>query len=462
MRFKGDLGKDEIGGLLLALSLPAMIGMTVQALYNVVDTFWVGKLGPEAIAALSICFPIQMLMIAVATGTGIGLTSIISRRLGENPDSEAVNAAEHGIMLVLFYGVLVTILGLIYAGPLLHTFGATPELFDSSKDYIKIILLGSILMFFGILSGSIIQAEGNAGTPMKSMLSGAITNIILDPFLIFGIGPFPEMGIQGAAIATLIGQLAACSINFRYIFGRQGQLILSLRNFKLSFYILGEIYKVGLPSMVMQLVNSLIMVVLNRILGSYGYLAIGALGVFFRVQSLIFMPVIGLTHGLTPIVGFAYGARRLDRMKEAIKKASLVSFIIMSIGFLAFQLIPGQVVAAFNNDPLLIELGKECMRNISILMPFVGPSIIMISSFQAAGKGFTALWLSLLRQLVFLLPAIFILSSILDLRGVWLAFPASDFLAISITALILKKYLNDLERNGFPQRNNISDTQGIL
>lgn len=462
MRFKGDLGKDEIGKLLLVLSLPAMIGMTVQALYNVVDTFWVGKLGPEAIAALSICFPIQMLMIAVATGTGIGLTSIISRRLGEDLENEAVNAAEHGIMLVLVYGVIVTVLGSIYAGPLLNTFGATPELFTSSKDYISIILLGSTLLFFAILSGSIIQAEGNAGIPMKSMLSGAITNIILDPFLIFGIGPFPEMGVQGAAIATLIGQLAACSINFRYIFGRQGQLILSLRNFILSPYILGEIYKVGLPSMVMQLVNSLIMVVLNRILGSYGYLAIGALGVFFRVQSLIFMPVMGLTNGLTPIVGFAYGAQRLDRMKETIKKAALLAFTIMSIGFLAFQLIPGQLITIFNNDPRLLEIGIECMHNISLLMPFVGPSIIMISSFQAMGKGFTALWLSLLRQIVFLLPAIFILSNFFDLRGVWLAFPASDFLAISITALILKKYLKDLEKNGFPQKHILPDNQGIL
>lgn len=462
MRFKGDLGKDEIGSLLWVLSLPAMIGMTVQALYNVVDTFWVGKLGPEAIAALSICFPIQMLMIAVATGTGIGLTSIISRRLGEKLENEAINAAEHGIMLVLVYGVIVTVLGFFYAGPLLKVFGATPELFVGSKDYISIILLGSTLLFFAILSGSIIQAEGNAGTPMKSMLSGAITNIILDPFFIFGIGPFPEMGIQGAAIATLIGQLASCYINFRYIFRRQGQLILSLRNFKLSLYILGEIYKVGLPSMVMQLVNSLIMVVLNRILGSYSYLAISALGVFFRVQSLIFMPVIGLSNGLTPIVGFAYGARRLDRMKEAIKKASLVSFIIMSIGFLAFQLIPGQLVGAFNNDQQLVEMGIECMRNISLLLPFVGPSIIMISVFQAAGKGFTAMWLSLLRQIVFLLPAIFILAKFLDLRGVWLAFPLSDFLAISITALILIKYLNELEKKGFPQRNILPDSQGIL
>lgn len=452
MRLRGDLGQDKISGLLLTLSLPAMIGMTVQALYNIVDTFWVGKIGAgEAIAALTICFPIQMIMIAIASGTGIGLTSVISRRLGENKLKEAYNSAEHGLMIVVLYGILVTSLGLVNVNTLLQVFGATPELFQLSRDYIYIIIMGSILLFFAIISGSIIQAEGNSGTPMKSMIIGAVTNMILDPFLIFGIGPFPELGVKGAAIATVISQFLSCGVNFRYLFlSKQTKLAITLQEFNINLHILAEIYRVGLPSMVMQLVNSIIIVVLNWILGGYGYRAIGAMGIYFNVQSLIFMPIMGLNQGLIPIVGFAYGAKRLDRMIETVKKASIIAFSIMLIGFFGFQLIPNLIIAVFNKDPELVEMGVICMRNISILLPFVGPSIIMTSSFQAIGKGFTAMWLSLLRQVVLLLPALLILPKYWGLKGVWLSYPISDFIAISLTTFIFIRYIKDLSVNGFP------------
>ncbi|HZK44380.1 MAG TPA: MATE family efflux transporter [Syntrophomonadaceae bacterium] len=453
MRLRGDLGQDRITKLLLTLSLPAMIGMTVQALYNIIDTFWVGKIGAgEAIAALTICFPIQMIMIAIASGTGIGLTSIIARRLGENKLSEAYNSAEHGLVIVVIYGIIITTLGLTNVDSLLHLFGVTPELFQLSKDYIFIILMGSVFLFFVIISGSMIQAEGNSGIPMLSMVVGAVTNMILDPFLIFGIGPFPELGVQGAAIATLIAQFLSCLINFWYLFlSNKTSLIISLHKFRFKLKIITEIYKVGLPSMVMQIVNSLIIVALNWILGDYGYRAIGAMGIYFAVQSLVFMPIMGLNQGLIPIVGFAYGAKRLDRMIETIKKASIVAFLIMSAGFLCFQLIPGTVISIFNKDPELVEMGIMSMRNISILLPLVGPSIIMTSSFQAVGKGFTAMWLSLLRQVVLLLPALFLLPRWLGLRGVWLSFPLSDFISISITLFIFISFLKSLHTDGFPQ-----------
>lgn len=452
MRLKGDLGKDKVGKLLVILSLPAMIGMTVQALYNVVDTFWVGKIGADAIAALTICFPIQMLMIAIASGTGIGLSSIISRRLGEDRKDQAINAAEHGIVLILFYGVIITLFGLYFVRPLLIIFGATPELLLLSEDYITLILLGSIFLFFAVMSGSIIQAQGNSGIPMKSMLTGAITNIILDPFLIFGLGPFPEMGVQGAALATVIAQIAACTINFRFLFSQDNLLTLTLKNFEINFSIIWEIYKVGLPSIIMQLMHSVIIVILNWILGTYSYLAIAAMGIFFRIQSIIFMPVMGLTSGLIPIIAYAYGAKNLPRLKRALILAAWVSFALMSIGFLAFQLIPEQLIRIFNNDPELVRLGVECMRNISLLLPFVGPAIIASSLFQAVGKGLTAMWLSLLRQVVLLVPALMILPHYFDLRGVWLSFPASDFFTIVITSYVLFTYLKNLERNGFPSK----------
>lgn len=450
MRFRGNLGEDSIGRLLITMSLPAMIGMTIQALYNIVDTFWVGKIGTgEAIAALTICFPIQMVMIAVSSGTGVGLTSIISRRLGEKNLKDAANAAEHGLLIILVYGIITTILGLLFVEQILRFFGVTPDLFPMSLDYISIILGGSILMYFAMMSGSMIQAEGNAGIPMKSMVIGAITNMILDPFLIFGLGPFPELGVKGAAIATLIGQAAGVSINLHYLLTGQSHLSPKLKNFQLNLSILGGIYKVGLPSMIMQLVNSLIILVLNHSLAPYGYRAIAAMGIYFRVQSLIFMPLFGLNQGLIPIVGFNYGAKNLARMKAAIKKAAWGAFIIMTAGFLVFQLFPGHLVSVFNNDPELVNMGIIAMRNITWLLPLVGPSIIISSTFQAVGKGFTAMWLSLLRQVILLLPLLLILPRFWGIRGIWLAFPLSDFVAITITAFVFLKYIKHLEKYGF-------------
>lgn len=450
MKFQGDLGNDEVRKLLVTLSLPAMIGMTVQALYNVVDTFWVGRLGAEAIAALTICFPIQMILIALASGTGTGLSSIISRRLGEKRPDDAKNAVEHGLLIVLLYGILTTFLGLFWAGPLLQIFGATAELYLLSLDYIQIILSGSTLMFFAVLSGSMLHAQGDAGTPMKSMLTGAIINIILDPFLIFGIGPFPMMEVKGAALATVIGQVGSCSVNFHRMF-IQNRVSLSLQAFHLDLNILGEIYKVGFPSMIMQFMNSILIVIINWMLGSYSYLAISAAGIYFRVQSLIFMPVLGLTQGFLPIAGFAFGAGRLDRLKEAIKDASIGAFLFMSLGFAFFQLVPGFIISLFNQDPQLIKIGTECMRLISILLPLVGPSIILSTLFQAVGKGFTAMWLSLLRQVVFLLPALLLLSHYLGIKGIWLAFPASDILSIIVTVYVSWMYLKRLGHGAFGQ-----------
>lgn len=453
MRWRGNLGEDSIGKLLLTMSLPAMIGMTIQALYNIVDTFWVGRIGTgQAIAALTVCFPIQMVMIAIASGTGVGLTSIISRRLGEKKVSEAINAVEHGILIVLIYAVITVILGLLFIEQILNLFGVTPELYSMSFDYISVIFIGSILKYFAMISGSMIQAEGNAGIPMKSMVTGAITNMILDPFFIFGVGPFPALGVKGAAIATIIGQAAGAGINLRYLFfSRQSHLTPNIKNFKFNISIFKEIYQVGFPSMVMQLVGSLILLILNHSLAPYGYRAIAAAGIYFRVQSLIFMPLFGLNQGLIPIVGFNYGAKNLERMKLAIKKAGIGAFIIMSTGFLAFQLFPAQLVSVFNRDPELVKMGITAMRNITWLLPLVGPSIIMSSTFQAVGKGFTAMWLSLLRQVILLLPLLLILPRIWGIKGIWLAFPFSDFISISITALVFIRYMQYLEKHGFPE-----------
>ena len=450
MKFQGDLANDEVRNLLITLSLPAMIGMTVQALYNVVDTFWVGRLGPEAIAALTICFPIQMIMIALASGTGTGLSSIISRRLGEGRPDDVANAVRHGFLIVLVYGLLITSLGLLWAQPLLRVFGATSKLFVLSLEYIQLILAGSTLMFFAVLSGSMLHAHGDAGTPMKSMVTGAVINIILDPFLIFGIGPFPAMGVRGAALATVIGQVGSCTVNFYRIF-IQKQLPLSTKTFYLNFKMLGEIYKVGLPSMIMQFMNSALIVIMNWILGSYSYLAISAAGIYFRIESLIFMPAMGITQGFLPIAGFAYGAKRLDRLKESIKDACLGTFLLMTLGFALFQIFPVTIIGAFNKNPDLIRIGTECMRLISLLLPLVGPSIILTTMFQAVGKGYTAMWLSLFRQLIFLLPAILVFQSYLGIKGVWLAFPFSDLLSFIITVYIawsfLRKLTVELEQN---------------
>ena len=433
------LGTEAIIPLLMRLSVPSIIAMAIQALYNVVDSIYVGRISTDALSALSLAFPIQIILIGIGVGTGVGASSLISRRLGENNNHAAVNAAEHSIMLSLFYGVLVAILGLLFADQILQLFTSEANLIRMGSEYIKIILIGSTAMFFPMISNNILRGEGNTFTPMVSMLIGSIINIILDPFLIFGIWIFPEMGVAGAAIATVAARIISGSfLIYILLFSKKNELQISLKDFSFDLQIIKDIYVVGFPAMVMQFLASFMLGGMNRILAGFGSTAIAAAGIYFRLQSFVFMPVFGLNQGYMPIMGYNYGHNNPERMKKTFKSTLLVAVAFTTTGFIIFQTVPELLIKMFNSDPELLRIGTNALKKISIAFPVIGPAIIISTTFQALGNGFPSLIFSFLRQIVVLLPVMYLLGHYFGLEYLWFAFPISEAASILPASIWLR------------------------
>jgi putative MATE family efflux protein len=439
------LGTEAIIPLLMRLSVPSIIAMAIQALYNVVDSIYVGRISTDALSALSLAFPVQMILIGIGVGTGVGASSLISRRLGENNKHAAVNAAEHSIMLSLFYGIVVALLGFLFSDQILQLFTSENNLIRMGSEYIKIILIGSTAMFFPMISNNILRGEGNTFTPMIAMLIGSIINIILDPFLIFGIWIFPEMGVAGAAIATVAARIISGSfLVYILLFSKKNELQISLKDFAFDFQIIKDIYVVGFPAMVMQFLVSFMLGGMNKILADFGSTAIAAAGIYFRLQSFVFMPVFGLNQGYMPIMGYNYGHNNPERMKKTFKSALLVALIFTTTGFIIFQTIPGLLIKMFNNDPDLLRIGTDALKKISIAFPVIGPAIIISTTFQALGNGFPSLIFSFLRQIVVLLPVMYLLGHFFGLEYLWYAFPISEAASILPASIWLRLKLKNL------------------
>jgi putative MATE family efflux protein len=433
------LGTEPIIPLLMRLSVPSIIAMAIQALYNVVDSIYVGRISTDALSALSLAFPIQIILIGIGVGTGVGASSLISRRLGENNKHAAVNAAEHSIILSLFYGVLVAILGFLFADQILQLFTSETNLIKMGSEYIKIILIGSTAMFFPMISNNILRGEGNTFTPMVAMLIGSIINIILDPFLIFGIWIFPEMGVAGAATATVAARIISGSfLIYILLFSKKNELQISLKDFSFDLQIIKDIYAVGFPAMVMQFLASFMLGGMNKILAGFGSTAIAAAGIYFRLQSFIFMPVFGLNQGYMPIMGYNYGHNNPERMKKTFKSTLLVAVTFTTAGFIIFQTVPGLLIKMFNSDPELLEIGIDALKKISIAFPVIGPAIIISTTFQALGNGFPSLVFSFLRQIVVLLPVMYLLGYFFGLEYLWFAFPISEAASIFPASIWLR------------------------
>lgn len=433
------LGTEPIIPLLMRLSIPSIIAMAIQALYNVVDSIYVGRISTDALSALSLAFPIQIILIGIGVGTGVGASSLISRRLGENKKEDAVNAAEHSIMLSIFYGIIVAILGFLFSDQILELFTSNQILINMGSEYIKIILIGSTAMFFPMISNNILRGEGNTFTPMIAMLIGSILNIVLDPFLIYGLWIFPKMGVAGAAIATVAARIISGSfLIYILLFSKKNELQISLKDFAFDFQIIKDIYLVGFPAMVMQFLSSFMLGGMNIILAGFGSTAIAAAGIYFRLQSFVFMPVFGLNQGYMPIMGYNYGHNNLKRMKTTFKSALLVGIIFTTTGFVIFQTVPELLIKMFNNDPELIRIGTNALKKISISFPIVGPAIIISTTFQALGNGFPSLVFSFLRQIIVLLPVMFLLGNYFGLEYLWLAFPISEVANIIPASIWLK------------------------
>ncbi len=424
-----DLGSDPILPLIFKLSIPGIISMSVQAFYNVVDSFFVARVSEEALAALSIAFPFHIILIAISVGTGIGTNSLISRLLGAGDQDRAVLTAEHVLVISGIYGVIMALVGFFFAGPLVARFSENPEIIAYATEYVRVILIGSVALFFSIITSDILRGQGNTFAPMMAMLLGAVVNILLDPFLIFGIGFFPRMEVLGAALATVFAKTLSALFILWIMFKGDNKVQPRFENFSFDIAILKKIYQVGLPAMTMQLLASVMLSGMNLIVAGLDELALAVNGVYFRLQSFVFMPVFGVTQGYIPIMGYNYGHKNPDRMIETLKYGVLITFFITGGGFLLFQFFPYQLMGIFVRDEELLEIGVAALRTISIGFPVVGPAIIGSTTFQALGKGLPSLTLSFMRQIVLLLPFAYFLSLTGELNNVWYAFPLSEGIA---------------------------------
>lgn len=447
---ENKMGTMPVGKLIISMSWPAMLSMLIQAFYNIVDSFFVAKLGEQALAAVTYIFPVQMLMIAMGVGTGIGVNSLISRRLGAKRFEEADKAASHGYRLSFFNWSIFLIIGLFLARIFMSLFTDTEYIIENGTSFLRIICICSIFPFIQMVTEKILQATGNMIFPMLCSLAGAVTNIILDPLLIFGIGPFPEMGVTGAAVATVAGQFVSLSLGQYLLFAKKHQVHVKFRGFKMEMAIIKDIYAVGAPAILMQAMGSVLQLGLNGVLAGLSETAVAVNGVYGRVQSFIFMPVFGINQGVMPIMGYNYGARHKNRLMKTYKLAFLIAFTIMTIGMILFQLFPETFLSIFNASENMYAIGVPAFRIISLCFIPAAFGIISSSLLQATGHGVLSMWMSLIRQMIGILPLAIFLGSRFGLPHVWAAFPMAEVLGVTFAAFaivhVYKKEIKLLDR----------------
>ncbi len=433
---QAKLGTEPILPLITKMSLPAMFSMLVQALYNVVDSIYVSRLGEYALSAVSIVFPMQLLNVAVSVGAGVGLSSLISRRLGERRVEEAQSAADNGLYLCIFHWILFLLFGIFLSGPFCGLFAETNAVYEAAKSYCKICLIGSFFTITACSFEKIMQAGGNMMAPMWAMTAGAVTNIILDPIMIFGLIGCPAFGVAGAAYATVAGQIVTFIIDT--IFMTKAKNLPVRVRFKMNninWKSIKAIYQVGLPSMVMQAIGSVLTICMNAILATFSETAIAVYGVYFKLQSFIFMPVFGMNSGLMPIMGYNFGARNKDRFMQTYKYGTIIAFIIMSLGCAAFQIFPAQLMGFFNAEGDLLTVGVKCLSTVSWCFPIASICIIMGTAFQSTGYGFYSMIVSVMRQLVVIVPLAYFFSKIWGLMGIWTAFPIAEAVSLAVSLI---------------------------
>lgn len=442
---KKSISADKMGStpmlrLILSMSLPTMFSMIIQAMYNIVDSVFVSSLGQDALTALSLAYPLQLMTISVAVGTGVGINSFISRRLGEKNQELANNGAANGIFISIISWLVFLLVGIFLTVPFFKLFNPTPGVMKYGVDYTSIILIFSVGVMVEIAIEKVLQATGNMIFPMIFQLIGAVTNIVLDPLFIFGIGPFPRMEVAGAAIATVIGQILAMLFAIYIFFFKKHAVQVHVRNFKPSLKIIRNIYAVGFPSIIMQSISSVLVVGLNAILMGFSEAAVSVHGIYYKMQSFVFMPVFGLNQGLMPIMGYNFGAKNKDRLHSAIRYGCIIAAFIMLCGTVIFWVFPAQILSLFNANDDILNMGIKAMRFISLSFLPAAIDIIFSTTFQAVGKGFSSMILSLLRQLVFILPAALVLSNF-GVNAVWFAYPIAEVGAL-IVAIFLYTRIN--------------------
>jgi putative MATE family efflux protein len=439
------LARERVGRLLWKLSMPAIIGMMVQGLYNIVDTFFVGRFtGTLGIGGIAIAFPIQMIIMGIGMTIGIGGASVLSRRMGERNKEGASLALGNMILLSLVVGLIGLISGIVGMDPLLRLFGANDALMPYARDYLLVILIGSPMFTFSMVASSSARAEGNAKVAMNTMLIGAIMNIFLDPVFIVAL----DMGVRGAAIATVISVTASSLFLLHYyLWSGKSEITFHLRHMKLKPSMVGEIFAIGSSDFARTAAMSLTSAIFNNILRSLGgELPIATFGIIFRVMSFVFMPMVGIAQGAQPILGFNFGAQQFNRVKKSLGLAIKSATMVAVAGFAVFLLFPGPILQIFSTDEELIKMGITATRWLVLGLPLVGYQHIGTSLFQAVGKAKPAIFLALSRQVLFLIPLVIILSRMLGLQGVWLSFPAADFVSFVVTYIMVTHEMRRLTR----------------
>ncbi len=438
------LANEPIKTLLWKLSLPAMAGMFVMTLYNVVDMIFVGRgVGALAIAGVSIVFPVQMFTMAVGMMVGIGTASLISRSLGAGDMKRAERALGNAIFLILVLGGTLTIVGLAKSTFFLRLFGATDDVFPYAKQYMDVILLSVVLHEFSMASNGIIRSEGNARVAMISMFIGALLNIALDPIFIFVLG----MGVRGAAIATVIAQATTTVYILRYFLSGKSSLRIRVKNFLLEWAVVRQIVAIGFAAFIRTAAASFIAVIINRMLGSYGGgISIAVFGVLHRVLMFAAMPSRSIAQGLQPILGFSYGARRYDRGIEVIRRSAIIATVFSVAIFLVLFFFPGPIMRIFSTDAALVSQGTHAMKLVFIAFWLVGFHVVGSTIFQAIGKAVPTFILSTSRQILFLIPLIFILPRFFGINGIWLSFPVADTLSFMVTLVMVIPQMREFQR----------------
>jgi putative MATE family efflux protein len=448
-----QLGEENIGKLLMKFSIPAIVGMLVNALYNVVDRVFIGQIpggvGKIALSGVTVTFPIAALILAFGMLVGIGTAALISIKLGQQKKEEAENILGNAFTLIILISIMVTVVGLILLEPMLLKFGASEATLPYGKQYMTIILIGVVFQNVGFGLNNTIRSEGNPRIAMYTMLIGGILNTILDPIFIFVF----HMGVRGAAIATVISQAVNTIWVLSYFFSGKSVLKIRFKNLKLNAKVVMSIFAIGLSPFSMQIAASVVAVISNRSLAKYGGdFAIGSMGVITSIAMLVLMPIFGINQGSQPIIGYNYGAKKYDRVKHALKLAILSATAITTTGFILIQLFPTQLIGIFNKDPELMEIGVHGIRIYLLMLPIIGFQIVSSSYFQAIGKAKVSIFLSLSRQVLILIPLLFTLPRIFELNGVWMSGPSSDAIASILTAIFLyieMKHLNELHGEGY-------------
>lgn len=436
-RVENKMGTMPIAKLLFNMSLPMMISMLVQALYNIVDSIFVAKLSENALTAVSLAFPLQTLLIAVATGTGVGMNALLSKSLGEHNYKKANKIASNAAFLYVCSYIVFLILGFTIVKPFYKSQmgNADMQIMEYGIEYLSTVMIFSFGLLAQIFFERLLTSTGRTIFSMTSQLCGAITNIILDPIMIFGLLGCPRMGVTGAAVATVIGQCVAaivagtCNHKFNH------EIKLDFHRFRPDAHIIGTIYAIGVPSIIMQSIGSVMTYSMNRILIDFSSTATAVFGVYFKLQSFFFMPVFGLNNGITPIIAYNYGAQNRKRMLKTIKLSLITAFSLTFIGFLCFEGIPQVLLGMFNASDDMLRIGIPALRIIGIHYLIAWFCIICGTVFQALGKAVFSMLVSIMRQLVVLIPAAFILSKLGGLHAVWWAFPIAELISLTFSLI---------------------------